>query len=95
MTGEMHKSEVTKENYPYHFAAAERHGGAVHPFDQYQGPYVYIVGKGRFWLYSDDGSDCYWYNERTDKQSKKFWANGLDSTYNSTRAFGKLLNGNS
>ena len=42
MTGEMHPSEVTREAYPLHFAVADALGGTVHPFDQYQGPYVSI-----------------------------------------------------
>ncbi len=40
MTGEMHKSEVTREAYPLHFACADAVGGTVEPFDQYQGPYI-------------------------------------------------------
>ena len=42
MTGEMHRSEVTPEAYPTHFAIARALGGTVEPFDQYQGPYVCI-----------------------------------------------------
>lgn len=42
MTGEMHASEVTRENFPLHFAIAAALGGEVKPFDQYQGPYVVI-----------------------------------------------------
>lgn len=45
MAGEMHISEVTKENFPLHFAIAEAFGGTVHPFDQYQGPYIMIGAK--------------------------------------------------
>jgi hypothetical protein len=46
-TGEMHPSEVTKENWPIHFAIAEALGGTVQPFDQYQGPYISIGGDIR------------------------------------------------
>jgi hypothetical protein len=42
MTGEMIRSEVTREAYPLHFAIADEFGGSVEPFDQYQGPYVVI-----------------------------------------------------
>lgn len=42
MTGEMVKSEVTREAYPLHFAIADEFGGSVEPFDQYQGPCVVI-----------------------------------------------------
>lgn len=40
MTGEMSRDEVTEENFPIHFAIAKALGGTVHPFDQYQGPYI-------------------------------------------------------
>ncbi len=44
MTGEMFKSEVTRENFPLMFAIADAVKGTVEPFDQYQGPYV-CVGR--------------------------------------------------
>ncbi len=47
MTGEMIKSDVTREAYPLHFAIADELGGSVEPFDQYQGPYVVIGGDIR------------------------------------------------
>lgn len=65
MTGEMSKSEVTRDAYPLHFAAADECGGTVEPYDTYQGPYVYVPGKGRFWLNSDDGVIGQWYSEAT------------------------------
>lgn len=43
MSGEMHQSEVTAENFPLHFAVAKEFGGDVHAFDQYLGPYVTIA----------------------------------------------------
>lgn len=49
MTGEMSQSEVTREAYPLHFAIADRLGGEVRAFDQYQGPYV-RTKRGKFWL---------------------------------------------
>lgn len=42
MAGEMSASEVTRENYPLHFAIADAFNGTVQPFDQYQGPYVMV-----------------------------------------------------
>ncbi len=73
MTGEMHKSEVTKENFPLHFAIARALRGTVHPFDQYQGPYVNVPGvASRIWIGSDDGHLSYVYNDTTEKQSKPF-----------------------
>ena len=43
MTGEMSASEVTRDNWPVHFAIADALDGEVKPFDHYQGPYV-VVG---------------------------------------------------
>ncbi len=42
MTGEMLRSDVTREAYPLHFAIARALHGRVEPFDMYQGPYVVI-----------------------------------------------------
>src|SRR5574341_1070698 len=44
MAGEMFQDEVTRENYPLHFAIADKFHGKVIAFDQYQGPYV-VIGK--------------------------------------------------
>ena len=44
MAGEMTASEVTRENFPIHFAIADALGGTVHPFDYYQGPYIMVGG---------------------------------------------------
>jgi hypothetical protein len=71
MTGEMHVSEVTPESYPFHFALAAEFNGEVRPFDQYQGPYVFISGLGRVWL-SDDGVFGRWYREETGQASTEF-----------------------
>lgn len=49
MTGEMHRSEVTPEAFPLHFAIAKAMHGTVEPFDQYQGPYV-MSKRGKFWI---------------------------------------------
>lgn len=75
MTGEMSKADVTRDAYPYHFAAADLFDGAtVEPFDTYQGPYVLIPGKGKFWLVNEDGNDfrAQWYDERADTLSEAF-----------------------
>ena len=58
MAGEMSQSEVTVENYPVLFAlrrALKRRGIESTPraFDQYQGPYLSILGLGQVW-YSDE-----------------------------------------
>lgn len=49
MTGEMSQSEVTRESFPLHFAIADKFGGEVLAFDQYQGPYV-RTSRGKFWI---------------------------------------------
>jgi len=74
MAGEMTKEEVTKENFPLHFAVAKSLGGVVRPFDQYQGPYVYVPGFGKFWLTMVGDSVCRWYNDYTEKMSEPFYA---------------------
>lgn len=55
MTGEMSREEVTPEAYPLHFAIADALGGSVHPFDQYQGPFV-SAEREKFWLIGEDDS---------------------------------------
>lgn len=77
MTGEMSKSEVTRDAYPIHFAIADALGGEVHPFDQYQGPYVAVPHKGRarprrIWvsMICDNGARLY--DEISDRQSSAF-----------------------
>ncbi len=77
MTGEMHKSEVTKEAFPLHFKLAKKYRGRVMAFDYYQGPYVFIEGKGRIWLSSDDGVWAYWYADYSEIASSHFPINAL------------------
>ena len=91
MTGEMSRSEVTRTNYPLHFAAARKFKGSVHPFDQYQGPYVFIPGRGRFWLCpNDEGTLWFWVEQNTEKQSCDF---NPHIRGRSTRAFSSLMAG--
>ncbi len=72
MTGEMHKSEVTREAYPLHFAIADRLGGECKPFDQYQGPYVQTQ-HGKIWVCADDDSGFgFVYAEHFDAKSESF-----------------------
>ncbi len=77
MTGEMHESEVTRENFPLHFAIADALDGEVRPFDQYQGPYILTKGA-RLWLCTDDGEWATIYNEATNQSSAKFSLWGPD-----------------
>lgn len=71
MTGEMSESEVTRENFPVHFAAADKVAGAtVEPWDYYQGPYILVPGKGHYFLCSDtEWREAYWYNIADDRVS--------------------------
>ena len=89
MTGEMHKSEVTREAYPLHFQIARNYRGTVKPFDQYQGPYVLIKGR-RYWLCSDDGVLACWYSESDDASSCHFLVNHPDTKCDSVMAFRDL-----
>ena len=74
MAGEMTTEEVTKENFPIHFAVAKSLGGGVRPFDQYQGPFVYVPGFGKFWLCMVDSHFARWYSDYTGKVSEIFYA---------------------
>lgn len=92
MTGEMYESEVTRENFPFHFAAADAVDGAsVHPFDKYQGPYIHVPKKGRFFLATDDGAVCEWYSEQNDAISESFLATADWCIADSTAAFRDLI----
>jgi hypothetical protein len=76
MTGEMSREEVTRENFPLYFAAADTvEGATVEPFDQYQGPYIHVPGKGRFFLSGDYNAQ--WYSEQTDSLSEEFSGPGV------------------
>ena len=71
MTGEMHKSEVTRENFPLHFAIADALGGEVKPFDQYQGPYI-LTKAACLWLNNSSTWFARVYNEAADRSSAEF-----------------------
>ena len=75
MTGEMHESEVTRENFPLHFAIADALDGEVKPFDQYQGPYI-LTKAACLWLAPAappyDSAFAIIYNEATDRSSAEF-----------------------
>lgn len=71
MTGEMSRSEVTPEAYPVHFAIANALGGTVHPFDQYQGPFVSAAGH-RLWLTGEGDGFVAVYSETAHRQSQWF-----------------------
>lgn len=71
MTGEMHKSEVTRENFPLHFAIADALGGEVKPFDQYQGPYI-LTKVSCLWLRMQGDQIATIYNEATKQYSTEF-----------------------
>lgn len=71
MTGEMCKADVTRDEFPVHFAIADALGGTVEPFDVYQGPYISLPGA-RLFIGSDDGIDSYVWNEATQEASSPF-----------------------
>jgi hypothetical protein len=93
MSGEMHPSEVTAENFPLHFAVVKEFGGDVQPFDQYQGPYIRYAGKrgdDRYFLSTDDGVFACWWNESTQRFSPAFTATDDDVVF-AVAAFRELI----
>lgn len=92
MTGEMHQSEVTRESFPLHFAVADAVGGEVRPFDQYQGPYIAVPGKGRLWIMTEDGIFGAIYSEWLD-DSRIFVLYGPDSAIRAAHTARSLLGG--
>ncbi len=87
MTGEMSKEEVTRDAYPMYFAAADLIPNAtVEPFDQYQGPYIHVPGRGQFFLISEDGHWGRWYSVKADTVSSEFLYND-----GSTEMFQELI----
>lgn len=80
MAGEQSESDVTREEFPVHFAIADKIGGTVRPFDVYQGPYIYTDAAGgpaqRLFLSSEtDGFTWYIWNEQTTNRSRH-WPSG-------------------
>ena len=71
-TGEMSRSEVTREAYPIHFAIADAVGGTVEPFDQYQGPYI-DTDQGRLFITVEEGGMATVWNEATHNESNAFF----------------------
>lgn len=69
MTGEMCKADVTREDFPLHFAIADALQGTVEPFDVYQGPYI-AAGGTRLFIGSKDGVLFYVHNEQTGQSSE-------------------------
>lgn len=92
MTGEMHASEVTRENYPLYFAVADALPGAtVKPFDQYQGPYIAYDGA-RVFLNSADGVIGTWHDTARNESSREFFAPTPEFYSNAIDAALDLLN---
>lgn len=69
-TGEMSKSDVTREAFPTYWAIADALGTEPQPFDVYQGPYI-PTRDGRLWLIQD-GEFATVYNEQNKKESEPF-----------------------
>lgn len=73
MTGEMSREEVTRSAYPLYFACADQiEGATVKPFDNYQGPYISVPGKGRIFLTVELDRAYHWYSEKIDALSDPF-----------------------
>ena len=72
MTGEMHESEVTRENFPLHFAIADALDGEVKPFDQWPGTYILLRGALLWICETDDRKMATIYNEATTQSSAEF-----------------------
>lgn len=88
MAGEMSRSEVTAESFPKLFElrdalAAEGIESDPRPFDQYQGPYLYVKGVGRCW-YSDDESGETFLIERGRPPINTFETKGADRVFKAT-----------
>lgn len=90
MAGEMTKEDVTREEYPLHFAIADALGGTVEPFDVYQGPYIDLgptatgyggkgltLGRQVLWIIAaDNGSLVAVWNEAEGRTSGYFNPDG-------------------
>lgn len=63
-TGEMGNDDLTRDQWPWHFAVADAIGGEVKPFDQYQGPYIWKSGVGKIWISQDEAGDNVLYFEQ-------------------------------
>jgi hypothetical protein len=88
-TGEMSQEELDasgRQEWPLHYVIADILGGVVHPFDQYQGPYVEFPDEGRLFIYSEDGVEGAVFNEDTKESSAPFMLNGNDSETDAVNA---------
>lgn len=73
MTGEMSREEVTRENYPMHFAIADAFAGSVKPFDQYLGPYILLPDAEKLWIQlHSDNYQLVVFNDGNDEISTPF-----------------------
>ena len=82
MTGEMSRSEVTREAYPGLFAladalAAKGIESEPQPFDQYQGTYLYVPGRCKVWYAPDEAGETF-IIERYGKGIRTFETKGAD-----------------
>jgi len=78
MTGEMSRSEVTRDRYPDLFQILdnlEKMGASVvpEPFNVYQGPYLECIWKGIGFQI--------WYGEHPDSFIGKYWVKGKELYY--------------
>lgn len=91
MAGEMSQADVTREEFPEYFAAADLIGGEVRAFDVYQGPYI-RGPKGKYWLcQTEGGSFGYWYNERDESESERVLNGDAEALQEAFQAFAAEL----
>jgi hypothetical protein len=93
MAGEMSKDDLNKEEYPLHFAVAEKLGGTVEPFDVYQGPYVSLPGR-RLFLMPDPEDESFglWYDTVRHEMTDSFRLYHADSPAFAEQAADSMVN---
>jgi hypothetical protein len=97
MAGEMGADEVTRENYPDLFQLRDELAAAgvesePRPFDQYQGPYLYVDGPGAcVWYDSEDEEGSSFLIERGPHYTRTFETRG--ATYLPKKKEGELRHG--
>lgn len=99
MAGEMSREEVTRESYPDLFElrdalAAQGIESEPRPFDQYQGPYLYVPGVCRAWYDGSDIEGISFVIERGFPPTNTFERKGSDIRFpatDTTLAYGSYL----
>lgn len=82
MTGEMCKADVTRDEFPIHFAIADALGGTVEPFDVYQGPYIRLPGT-RLFIGQEDDMPYVW--KEDGQRMHEFWPDDIEDAIEAAR----------